>query len=352
MFRGNANRQGRSPYPIPVSAPAIRWSYRTSRPVFSSPALDGQGNIYVGTLAGAVISLDSKGKLRWRQPLAGRVFGSPALGSEGVVVGTDNDEVLLLDLASGRVIWRYSLGPCARGPGLGPDSVLCDADASPLAGPEGIVVAGDALYSLTNRGTLRWRVEVGGHLFSSPAMDRAGTIFVGTQANTVVAIGPGGEKRWEFLGKGDFDATPAIVDRASLVIGCDDGTLYSLATADGAERWAVRTWRPIRSSAAVDTARNTVLVGGDRGQLLAVETSTGQVRWRFDTKGPIRSSPVVDERGTVVFGSQDDHVYALDADGGLLWKLPLGGDVDSSVTVAPDGTLYVGADDGALYALH
>ena len=353
MFRGGPRRQGRSAHPIPTSPPSIRWRHQTSRPIFSSPALDNVGNLYVGTLAGDLVSLDPRGKVRWRRPLGGRVFASPTLADGRVVVGTDADELLALDPTKGSVVWRFALGPCATGPGLGPDSVRCDADTSPLAGPNGTIYAGgDALYALTSAGKLAWRADLGGHLFSSPAMDSAGTLYVGTQGNTVVAVDPTGSKRWEFAGKGDFDATPALVDDSTLVIGCDDGTLYALDTASGTQRWAVRTWRPIRSSAAVDSPRNVVLVGTDRGRLLAVDASTGQVRWHYATGGAIRSSPVVDEQGTVVFGAQDDHVYALDSTGKLLWKVHLGGDVDSSVAVAPGGQLYVGADDGALYALH
>lgn len=353
MFRGDRARRGRSSHPIPTSAPKIRWRYQASRPIFSSPAVDGAGNVYVGTLAGDMVSIDPRGKTRWRRPVGGRVFASPTLADNRVVVGTDADELLALDPTTGRVVWRFALGPCATGPGLGPDTVRCDADTSPLAGPNGtIYVGGDALYALTPAGKLGWRADLGGHLFSSPAMDSAGTLYVGTQANTVVALDPAGSKRWEFTGKGDFDATPALVDDSTLVIGCDDGTLYALDTASGAQRWAVRTWQPIRSSAAVDPARNAVLVGTDRGHLLAVDVATGQVRWRYAAGGAIRSSPVVDEQGNLVFGAQDDHVHALDSTGKLLWKVHLGGDVDSSVAVAPGGRLYVGADDGGLYALH
>jgi outer membrane protein assembly factor BamB len=59
----------------------------------------------------------------------------------------------------------------------------------------------------------------------------------------------------------------------------------------------------------------------------------------------------VDPDGAVVFGSQDDHLYALDGEGKLLWRVRLGGDVDSSPALAPGGRLLVGADDGKLYAL-
>jgi outer membrane protein assembly factor BamB len=53
----------------------------------------------------------------------------------------------------------------------------------------------------------------------------------------------------------------------------------------------------------------------------------------------------------VVFGSQDDRLYALDSEGHHRWSLELGGDVDSSPVLAADGTLYVGSDDGRLYAI-
>ena len=57
------------------------------------------------------------------------------------------------------------------------------------------------------------------------------------------------------------------------------------------------------------------------------------------------------ERGAILFGSEDDRLYALEPDGRLRWSVELGGDVDSSPLIGPDGTIYVGADDKKLYAL-
>jgi outer membrane protein assembly factor BamB len=53
----------------------------------------------------------------------------------------------------------------------------------------------------------------------------------------------------------------------------------------------------------------------------------------------------------VIFGSQDDRLYALERDGRMRWSVELGGDVDSSPALAEDGTIYVGTDDRRLYAL-
>jgi outer membrane protein assembly factor BamB len=58
------------------------------------------------------------------------------------------------------------------------------------------------------------------------------------------------------------------------------------------------------------------------------------------------------EEGVVFFGSKDDLVYALDAQGGekVLWQFKTGGDVLSSPRIV-DGTLYVGSNDKNFYAI-
>ena len=50
-------------------------------------------------------------------------------------------------------------------------------------------------------------------------------------------------------------------------------------------------------------------------------------------------------------GSDDHHLYALDASTGrLLWRCRMDGDVRSSPAVA-DGVVYVGSSDGYVYAV-
>ena len=62
------------------------------------------------------------------------------------------------------------------------------------------------------------------------------------------------------------------------------------------------------------------------------------------------SSPAVVD-GVVYVGSDDDHVYALDAASGQLrWRYQTGNDMDSSPAVV-DGVVYVGSEDGYVYAV-
>jgi outer membrane protein assembly factor BamB len=313
--------------------------------------VDAAGVTYVGSLDGWLYAIDALGKARWRRRFGERIFGTAALVPGGLVVGADDDRVRWLDRA-GTVRWSVPLGACPqppRGEGRGFERVRCDVDSSPVVTPDGLIVlGGDALHALTGDGRVRFRLELGGHLRSSPALGPDGTLYVGVQGGAVVAVSRDGKKRWEHRELYDFDSTPAVAG-GLVAVGCDDGRLYGLDAANGAVRFRVATRGPVRSSPAV-AEDGTILFGSDDGVLRALSAS-GALRWSFATGGPIRSSPAVDATGAVVFGSQDDSLYALAADGTLLWRVELGGDVDSSPAVLPDGTILCGADDGALYAL-
>lgn len=351
MFRGDPARRGAALHRIPTRQPAVRWSVATEQPIFSSPALSNRGRLFVGSLDGALYSVTVDGELRWKRKLGRRIFASPALTPRGVVVGTDDDAVHMLDAETGEPRWRFDLGPCPREQGFGPDSVQCDADSSVLVAPDdSLLFGGDRLYRLGLDGKQRGRTELPGHAFSSPTMGPDGSVYIGTQGNVALALTAAGTLKWQLPARYHFDSTAALVDEQTVVIGADSGLVYALSTADGAVKWKRRTYRPVRSSPAVDRRTGTVIIGSDSGRVHALDARDGAVRWRFETGGPVRSSPVVDPDGRVVFGSQDNHVYALDDAGALLWRVELGGDVDSSVAVGSRG-LYVGCDDGNLYGI-
>lgn len=84
----------------------------------------------------------------------------------------------------------------------------------------------------------------------------------------------------------------------------------------------------------------------------AVTITLTDALWAFPTNDEVTSSPAVGSDGTIVFGSTDGYVYAVNPDGTLKWRAPTGGAVDiATPAIGPDGTVYIGSTDGILYAL-
>ena len=59
-------------------------------------------------------------------------------------------------------------------------------------------------------------------------------------------------------------------------------------------------------------------------------TSLHQLRWKFSTDGEVKSTPVL-VGGSVLFGSQDGHLYAVSTATGIAqWKYTAGGAIQAS----------------------
>jgi uncharacterized repeat protein (TIGR01451 family) len=107
----------------------------------------------------------------------------------------------------------------------------------------------------------------------------------------------------------------------------------------------------LTSSPAV--VNGVVYVGSDDNNVYALDANTGAKLWSYATGDRVDSSPVV-TNGVVYVGSSDHNVYALNANtGALLWRHSTGGgEVRSSPAVA-NGVVYVGAfENYTLYALN
>jgi outer membrane protein assembly factor BamB len=96
---------------------------------------------------------------------------------------------------------------------------------------------------------------------------------------------------------------------------------------------------------------DVVYVGSDDNNLYALNANTGILLWRYTTGGLVRSAPAVVD-GLVYVGSGDSNVYALDAKTGIRqWNYTTGNSVESSPAVV-NGVVYVGSYDNNLYALN
>lgn len=127
----------------------------------------------------------------------------------------------------------------------------------------------------------------------------------------------------------------------------------------GGVAWRAETRGPVRSSPVV--SGGVVYVGSNDGHLYALDAARGSIRWTFDAGSPVSSTPAV-AGSRIVFSATDGSVQAVSLAGKRLWRTPTGrdaklpwgyesGDVWTSSPVIVGQSVLVGSGDGGLYRL-
>ncbi|MBS0663706.1 MAG: PQQ-like beta-propeller repeat protein [Verrucomicrobia bacterium] len=336
---------------------SVRWSFTTvssavSGNILSSPAVAPDGTVYVGVEVGSstslapsgrVFALTSAGAQRWVYQTPDWVDSTPAVAPNGTIYFGCWDGKLYALNPDGTKKWTFATsGFVASSPALATDGTI-------------YIGSGDgSLYAVNPDGSLKWTFLTGDWIDSAPAVGPDGTIYVGSWDGNFYAIRPDGTARWRYATGGKIASSPAIAADGSVYVGSRDLNLYAFS-ADGTLRWSAGLGDTIESAPALG-ADGTIYVTTTGGRLFALAPS-GDERWRYPASGqtslsPIYSSPAVRADGSIVFGSSDNALYILNADGTLKTKATLGDWADSSALVTRDGVIYIGCTDKKLYAFN
>ena len=134
---------------------------------------------------------------------------------------------------------------------------------------------------------------------------------------------------------------------ADLLPSVDDG--IGSAKSGVSPLWRFSAGGPVVPAPTV--SGGIVYAGSDDKHIYALDAATGEMLWSFATGDVVRSSPTVSD-GVVYVGSNDNHLYALDAaSGGLLWKIDTGDWVQYRPIVS-DGVVYLSVQDRGGQELH
>jgi len=145
---------------------------------------------------------------------------------------------------------------------------------------------------------------------------------------------------WTFKAVDSIEGAPVIAGR-TVFVGCWDGSLIALDLANGKKKWTYKSKTIKNSSPAVHDG--VVYIGDTGGTLHAVDAASGEKRWTFTTAGEINSS--ANFAGTkILIGSDDHHLYCLNADGKLAWKCKTKEKVRGAAAVVGDRVLFGGCD--------
>ncbi len=238
-----------------------------------SPALVGGDRVYVADMGGGLAAYDvgpgGQHRRAWRLSLGGTSYSSPAVGPDGTVyAASDRTAVAVADHGdTASVRWRYRARDTIE------VSLAVARDGTVIVGTNG-----DDEIGLTPQGKVRWRFDKGDWSYSSPvvregkayfgdhlgyldvvdartgeqlhrelgiakakgttsngtgvwtsaAVDAAGSTFFGTAAGHVYGFDANGNRMWDLDAGSVVASYPALTADGTLVIGATDGTVYAL----------------------------------------------------------------------------------------------------------------------------
>ena len=358
-FRRDARQTGRSPV-LPRDSGAAVWEFQTGKGVFSSPVVDGEGTVYVGSADRVFYAIDRHGQLRWSQR-TGEIIDSAALLDDAgrVIVGSGDGRLYAFDRRSGDVLWTFAADPpSATGAFINwfEGNVAIGADGT-------LYVPNDnfCTYAIERQsGERRWCFRTRDQTWSLPAVDpRRGTIFLGNNfpfASNIFALAAGtGEAIWKARARGSVVASPLLAgvgDDRMLVAGAFDGYVRAYSV-DSRERWTLGLRDHVYASAA-EAADGTLVQPGTDGTVYGIEPTTGAIRWAFDTAEPIRSSPAIDGAGNIYVGTGDGRLLVLGAGGQMRWAIRLiegdRNDLNASPALGTDAIVIAG-ENGAVFGV-
>lgn len=340
----------------------IFWQYTTEDSiVFSSPAVAGDGTVYVGSYDTYFYAINPDGSLRWRFKTGDIIESSPAIASDGTVYfGSMDGNVYALDGMTGELKWQFAAGsPVFASPTISTNGLLIIGCIEPV----------NKLYALDlNTGIPAWEYTAGDAIQTCPALSPDfETVYFGSLDGNLYALDvTNGAERWIFAtGDAILTSSPAVTRNGVIYVGTLGGTLFAVQ-ADGT---ALPGFTPVQTNAAIFSSPAIALdgtvyfgtldsfTGLDDNTLFAVDGATGNLRWRFAIDAPISSSPAIGADRVIYFGALNGNVYAVNPDGVVKWELNVGGgdpirdDIESSPAIGEDGTIYIGGLSGIVSAI-
>jgi outer membrane protein assembly factor BamB len=343
-----------------------------------------EGTIYVGTMDGRVVAINSSTEnLKWsyttapvtapssglscgQTSAATAIYGTPVVDGDIVYIGTYSGQVLALNMLArsqnltfpqqryGEWEWDCPI-----------DNAKSNAIVADLLVREDAIYVSSSnsrLYSLDKEfGDLNWESKVLDEthrkLWTSPAI-QGNTLYISTYDGYIYALSivTGELLNWSFESETGFASSPVIYGD-TIFVGSFDRYLYAVKIGTDVPTWKFPHEEPAGNWfwASPVVNEGIIYAGCLDGRIYAIETETGGKLWEFDAGNPIVSSPVLmdnllivtDESGTV-------YVFDLSAEFGdeaaPLKTISIDADVRSSFS-AQEGLVYIRGEDNHLYVV-
>jgi outer membrane protein assembly factor BamB len=289
-------------------------------------------------LAVSLLSAQEYGQIKWTFSAGDDIKTCPAIAADGTIYVTSHDGNLYALNNDGSLKWKFKAG--FNG---GDDRTWINN--SPVIGADGtiyIVEDYGTVYALNTDGTEKWHVDVTtGVVNATPSLTNDGKLIISSSLETVALKTADGSELWrlEKAYSSIFYTSPAIDKNGTIFVG---GGLRALKNNDGSLIWSAEHGS-VESSPAIG-ADGTIYIGSSDNKRLYAINSDGTEKWAYHTENEVFGSPVTASDGTIYFYSKK--LFAINPDGTLKWTF-----ADDDFTSALLQTPVIGADS-VIYFTH
>jgi len=260
-----------------------RNDFDTGSAIGGSPVV-ANGTVFVGNTDGKLYALaaDNIRNEKWAEPFEteGKIWSTPVVHNGVVYVSSSDNRLYAVNAESGQEIWHF------------------EAEAAILSTP---LVDGDTVYigagdwkfyaiDVEQEGTeakAKWVFEEAKSIYWTKALIHNGEIWVGNlDYNIYVIDAEDGGYIWKYETEGRVRTPPVLVNEDIIVIGSEDGNVYTLEPKNKKGSELRNLEGPILAPIYADTENGIIYVHAQNGDhmLYAIKVETNTVIWNYATE--------------------------------------------------------------------
>jgi len=204
--------------------------FSTDEPLWAKPATDPNCEcIFLPSMDHRVYAINAKtrAKLWETDDLGGAMVGTPSVSEDGkMYVGTFAKELVALDTANGRDLWRFPTEDWVW------SSPVLKGDTLYFGDLSGKFYAVDR-----NTGQVQWQYQSDGSIVGKPLVNEDGIYFT-TETGSLVSLTPDGAIRWNPTFETSLHAGPVASGDLILITTSDPENLIISVDANGVQKWS------------------------------------------------------------------------------------------------------------------